>query len=397
MGILMLQLDSTSMSSISRQMPRVVSYLHRMGWFPFMGHHKVGLNTYPNLNAIFAGQFAETYEDEKRVWRDFHRNGYITFYAEDVARETLAYYENRTDFETRTLKTALCELPFRYYINYPMCNGAYSVFDRLYEEMIQFGRRFRGERYLGLFVSSALTHDDVHGGSLLRLSMEKYLKLLDRLNLRNDSMIVFYGDHGLRFGGARDTFEGAREDSMPMLWISLPEWFQRQNPKIVQAMRVNRNRLTSHLDLHVTLKHFIELNGGVPLYRRLSNCRGCASLFEELPNDRNCSDAGILPNHCFCGKKDEKSEEKKEKKKNVKESLEKAEVLVQYMNEYNAKYEGCVRIRKPKVLFEREVEGVTTIMFNTNLDGRVFEGSVKWQKGKMVVVGGNVKSKERSE
>lgn len=374
MGLLMLQLDSTSMSSISRQMPRVVSYLNRMGWFPFRGHHKVGLNTYPNLNAIYAGDFAETYQDERRVWRDFDRNGYVTFYAEDVAGETLAYYENRTDFETRTFKMALCELPYRYYINYPMCNAAYSVFDRLYGQMIQFVERFRGERYFGLFVSSAHTHDDVHGGSLLRLSMEKYLKLLDRLNIRNDSMIVLYGDHGLRFGGARDTFEGAREDSMPMLWISLPEWFQKRHPKIVQALQVNRHRLTSHFDLHLTLKHFIHLNGGVPLYRRMRR-NNCSSLFEELPDDRNCSDAAIQANHCFCNAI-ERSEN----------SVETAVVLVEYMNDYNAKFEGCVKIREPKVLFERHVEGMTTSVFTTNLDGRVYEGSVRRKQGKMVVV-----------
>lgn len=181
LGMIFLQIDSMSHASFHRNMPYVERYMQTTGgWFPFKGHHKVAMNTFPNSNLIFTGRVPDTTMAEQRVWVDFIRNHYITAYAEDLAEEILEYYDGRTDFNSRAMRLVLDTLPSINHKLYYSCNWFYPVFERLYEQMLEYATTFQGERYFGWFVSTASTHDDVSGGSMLESPMLRYMKEMDR-------------------------------------------------------------------------------------------------------------------------------------------------------------------------------------------------------------------------
>lgn len=372
----MLQLNSLSEDNFERSMPKVAQFLRRTGWFSLLGHHKVALDTYQNMNAILAGGFAKRQTDELRLWRDFNRNGYVTAYSEDLPEEAFEYYTNRTDFESMTVKSFLKQLPGKFFRSQTICNWSYSVFELVYDQMIDFATTFRGERYLGLFVSSAYTDAEFSGGSALELHLLRYLKKLERLRIREDAIILLYSDHGMNHGKQRRFVEGGREDSMPLMMISLPQWFQEKNPKIAQALTSNRNKLTSHYDLHLTLKHIIELNEGTPLYRSLRKCPECQSLFEPVPVNRRCIEAGIPINFCYCDYQNWQSSFVRGPWKEQKKSA--ANALVEYMNKRLEAVDSgtCRRVTSPKSHHAFMTDNVITIVFKTNLPYRLFEGSV---------------------
>lgn len=355
-------------------MPSVTKYLQDSGWFQLKGHHKVGLNTYPNLMAILSGQFAKSEQEEKRVWRDFEANKYITMYAEDVLKETFEYYENRTDFGSRAMKVLLELLPYINHINYAKCNWYFPVFERVYDQLMDFVTAFRGERYFGLFVSSASSHDDVSGPSMLEPALLRYVKDFDRQRITEDAIIFLYGDHGLRFGGQRPTFEGAREDSMPMVWISLPKWMQGKYPEIVSALQVNKHRLSSHLDFYHTLRHIIALNGGRPLPANKKLCTSCQSLFLELPKERRCGDAGIPFQFCFCN-----AHKTMHSRLLRREKVKALDFIVKSMNDQIEKYAPgeCRRVQNASIIRAWKVEdNGFVVLFKANIPHRAFEGVV---------------------
>lgn len=243
-GIIVILLDSVSMTSFKRSMPMVEEYMMQTGWFPLYGHHKVRVNTIPNMRVLFTGTSNRT----RKVFGDFIRNNYVTVYAEDGSWETFDYETNRTDYFSAFNKFVLEKnLPAEKIRNSVICNGNYSVFDRLMDHVVQFTSTFKGERYFGFFVSCQHTHDETSGPSQLETPLLKYLKKFDRRNLRNDSVVFLIGDHGLRFGPKRMTVEGGREDSMPMFYVSLPEWLKKRHPSIEKALQVGFMRGDEYL------------------------------------------------------------------------------------------------------------------------------------------------------
>lgn len=108
----------------------------------------------------------------------------------------------------------------------------------------------------------------------------------------------------MRFGQLRHLNHGWLEERLPFIFIWLPEWFKKQNPGFVEALKINRNRLTTPYDLHMTLKHILKLSNPNPnrVYEPAAGCPKCQSLFTELPLNRSCEDASIEAHWCTCPK-----------------------------------------------------------------------------------------------
>ena len=49
---------------------------------------------------------------------------------------------------------------------------------------------------------------------------------------------------------------------MPFCLLVVPPWFLRKYPDVDRALRTNQNRLTSHFDVHATLRHILYFDGG---------------------------------------------------------------------------------------------------------------------------------------
>jgi hypothetical protein len=129
--------------------------------------------------------------------------------------------------------------------------------------------------------------------------MKFYLQQLSELGVLDDTLVIFFSDHGMRFGDIRKHFTGWLEERLPFLFIHLPEKFKDLYPGMAENVVKNSEKLVSPFDIYVTLKDFLLLMGesSEPIAK---GCENCKSLFDEIPDDRKCSDAGIDDSWCAC-------------------------------------------------------------------------------------------------
>lgn len=130
--------------------------------------------------------------------------------------------------------------------------------------------------------------------------MKFYFEELQKLQVFNDTIVIFFSDHGMRFGEIRKYFTGWLEERLPFLYIWLPDSFKEKHPELAENLRINQDRLVSFYDLHITIKHILKLSGGFENELIAVSCPSCQSLFYEVPSNRSCSDAGIDKHWCTC-------------------------------------------------------------------------------------------------
>jgi membrane-anchored protein YejM (alkaline phosphatase superfamily) len=111
-------------------------------------------------------------------------------------------------------------------------------------------------------------------------------------NLDN-TLLVVMGDHGIRYGAIRKTILGKLEERLPLLSISVPNWFKEKYPDFVRNLQTNTDRLTSPYDLHATLQQILSQS------HKKTYSYG-QSLFTEISKSRTCKQAGNPEHFCPC-------------------------------------------------------------------------------------------------
>lgn len=241
------------------------------------------------------------------VWQDFREAGYVTAYGEDEASiSTFNYHKTGflkppTDFYMRPyMLAAEHNLHVRHKHSLTFCLGFKHSADHIYDYALDFATTYKNDASFGLFWTNTFSHNDISDPSSMDSKMQNYLVELERREILNNSMVVFFSDHGLRFGPVRKLVTGWLEERLPFIFIWLPDWFREENPDIVQALKMNRNRLTNPYDLHMTLKHILELSGRRKDMPVATSCPECQSLFKEMPWNRSCDDSAIAAHWCTC-------------------------------------------------------------------------------------------------
>lgn len=324
-SVLMVGIDSISRLNLLRAMPNTAQHLYDSGWFEMRGYNKMGDNTYPNLMAILTG-YNNSWAWDKCIpweegaldkcpfiWKEYSQAGFVTGYIEDEPEIGTFNYRKKgfstppTDFYGRAgMIAAERKLPKVMHTNLAVCLGERSAADYVYHYGFDITETFKKEGTFGLYWTNSFSHNDLNAPSLMDGHVKSYLIELEERNILNDTIVVFFSDHGLRFGPVRKLMTGWMEERLPFLFFWLPPTFREKHPEIVDALKVNKNRLTNPYDLHLTLKHILQLSG-----RRKTNhdgvekdvamgCENCQSMFREVSNDRSCDDIGIAPHWCTC-------------------------------------------------------------------------------------------------
>ena len=128
---------------------------------------------------------------------------------------------------------------------------------KLYEIYLEYLYDFikamntRKQKYFALHFMVRLTHHWSYNPGLVDPLVTKLFEKLFDQNLMSDTILVFFSDHGQRKGPARDTLTGKYEERLPFMHIYVPEKWRNKN------LTINQNRLTSHFDIHATLKHLV--------------------------------------------------------------------------------------------------------------------------------------------
>ena len=147
---------------------------------------------------------------------------------------------------------------------------------------------------------SRLTHDDLNKVKKADLLYSTFFRNALEQGLLDNTAVIFFSDHGIRFGEIRESYIGKLEERLPFLFLVLPKWFSANNPSIKHNLNKNSNRLSTFFDVYSTLTDI--LNFGDSLTSSTSSSSRGVSLFNEIPQSRSCTSAGILPHWCTCHK-----------------------------------------------------------------------------------------------
>ncbi|KAH8380553.1 hypothetical protein KR009_011363 [Drosophila setifemur] len=351
-SVLMLGIDSISRLNLIRAMPKTAQYLYDNEWFELAGYNKVDDNTFPNIMALATGydlsnamKACSPFEDGgldkcNFIWKQYQQHGYVTAYGEDAVKINTFNYLKRgfkhppVDYYLRPyLSAAEKLLDNTIVMGLPHCLGYETASEHVYDYALEFSRRFLNETYFGFFWTNTHSHSDISQTSSMDDYMEAYLQKLVRQGTMDNSIVVFFSDHGLRFGPARITWSGHLEERLPAMFIWLPAHLRKSHPEFVRGLRINKNRLTTPYDLHLTMKHILSLSGRVDVEHLgpAPDCPQCQSLLHPVPLQRSCSDVGIEDHWCTCWAYDSVSSSSKE-------SLMLGRRVVSYLNTYVAEF-----------------------------------------------------------
>jgi hypothetical protein len=144
------------------------------------------------------------------VWKDFHDSGYVTGYAEDEAKigtfnyhklgflnqPTTHYFRPFSIAAEKYLKTK-CKSSLKF------CLGFQNYADFIYKYALDFATAYKDDPFFGLFWSNTFSHNDISDPSSMDGRIKYYLEELDSRGILNTSAVVFFSDHGMRFGRVR--------------------------------------------------------------------------------------------------------------------------------------------------------------------------------------------------
>ncbi|KAH8382881.1 hypothetical protein KR009_005686 [Drosophila setifemur] len=318
-SVLLWGIDSVSRMNFQRTMPLMFKYLGDQHWFDLQGYNKMGDNTFPNLMAVLTG-FNKTYALSRcrpnevggldacpLVWKDFKAKGYTTAFGEDWSRFSTFDYMIRgfrkppTDVYARPLVLAAeKELKSTFHSGIPYCLGRKSAGEYIYDLGLEFTKVNRNRTFFGMFWTNTYSHNDFSMPSAMDGKMVEYMRTMDKNGVMDNTVIIFFSDHGSRFGPLRKLDSGFLEERLPFIYIRLPRWIREKYPHFVRNLQANRNRLTSPYDIHATLRHLLELDSPPEQLPPPAGCATCHSVFQEVAWSRNCSQAGIDEHWCGC-------------------------------------------------------------------------------------------------
>ncbi|XP_039485950.1 uncharacterized protein LOC120448173 [Drosophila santomea] len=323
LSVMILGVDSISHMHYMRYFHRVADFIEHLPHTEFWGYNRVALNTYPNLMPLVSGlsvseMESSCYKGELNfdkcnfLWNEFKRAGYSTIFAEDTDTAGLFTYRKRgykkepTDIYMRPLMTEI-EAHSLYRTKYDLkCTGHRLYGEYYYEFVSKLIPHVERQLYFSFLWNMHGIHDIFQYAKFVD---KDYLSILTRLRERGvmeNTLILFMGDHGLRFDRFARTAPGQHEMSQPLLIAIYPEWLKRRFPLAMSNFERNARSLITTFDLHKTLEDVIHLDRLTDANVRnrtlnLVNGRGI-SLFLPIPQSRDCETAEIPQHYCLCNK-----------------------------------------------------------------------------------------------
>ena len=113
----------------------------------------------------------------------------------------------------------------------------------------------RNQKYFAYISISEMTHDWIEAGHFMDSDYQQLLMKLFEEDLLDNTLVLFFSDHGFRYGSLRQTHTGEMENRLPFMFIHLPQNF---NKEYEENLRQNQNRLTTSFDIHATLTHLVQ-------------------------------------------------------------------------------------------------------------------------------------------
>ncbi|XP_030766992.1 uncharacterized protein LOC115890793 isoform X2 [Sitophilus oryzae] len=317
-SVLVIVIDSVSRLNFIRTMPKTREYILKNGFHEFKGYNKIDDNTFPNAMALLTGmnlrdsfsicqpRTLDGLNNCQFIWKDYQKLGYSTAYAEDWAPiATFNYFKKGfryppTDYYFKPYMDVLKYLETKIQDDMPFCAGPESQGDRTLNLAYDFATTLKDSPSFGIFWMNTFSHNVITTPKTMDERVKTFFEKLKSSGVLDESIVVLLSDHGVRFGNIINTTRGYYELRLPMNYVSLPDWFITAYPKETRNFDDNTKLLTSTYDMYMTLQHILSLSGTNYTMRPSLACPNCRSLFEKIPLERSCNDAGIPDIWCTC-------------------------------------------------------------------------------------------------
>ncbi|KAF2883976.1 hypothetical protein ILUMI_22204 [Ignelater luminosus] len=320
LNILCVGIDSVSRLNFMREMPKTRSFLEKNKWIELQGYNKVADNTYPNLMGLLSGMnesfayekckpFKIGYLDKcKLLWYDYRNLGFITGYAEDESNINTFNFHKKgflhepTDYYFRPYMIAAeKKLKSSKVDEMTYCTGPETSGERILNLAKDFAETFRKYSYFGFFWMNSFSHNKLNSLSRMDNKVREFLEEISKDDILDNTIVLFFSDHGLRFGEIRYTHTGWLEERLPIFFMLLPEWFKISFPNKYKNLLLNKSKLTTPYDIYMTLQELLIISERNYSIVPSTACAKCKSIFEEIEVNRSCEDASIKQHWCTCG------------------------------------------------------------------------------------------------
>lgn len=255
------------------------------------------------------------------IWTAFKQAGYSTAYGEDDLDLPDTF---TNDFEFKKPPTDHYMRPFFGNFEYNeknglfLCIGNISTGRQILDYALDFAQTYKNEPFFGLFWINTFSHNSKSRPNGADKMIENFFFRLNQTGVLSSTFVIFFSDHGIRFGELRFTPESYYDERLPMFFIWTPSLFKQQYPSKYRAIVLNQYRLVTPYDIYSTLLDIIKISTcdnktvGPP-----EGCSNCHSIFQNVSPNRTCEDASISDRWCSCHKLYPLSVNDKEAKKNV--------------------------------------------------------------------------------
>ncbi|XP_021950524.1 uncharacterized protein LOC110847822 [Folsomia candida] len=333
-NVLIFGLDSTSRLNFRRNMFETRRFLENIGAVEMLGYTKVGENTFPNFVALSAGYseddlikvcyFSKLTPQDKcpYISKRFDSANYITAHSEDAPTFAIYNYlktgfvQQPVDFNNRPIMLAAQDYAYPpFYVGRSeamKCIGQQTndeVILAYVESVLDIGHRNKTPIY-SVSWSTEGSHGNSNGIQLVDATYANFFKRIQEKGYLDNTLLIFMGDHGYRYGPFRETILGYYEDKLPNMWIRLPPWIKEEFPEWQTALEINSRRLSSPFTMYWTLNRILEMFSSIdPPHDSINaNLSGklvprkhtLQNFFEILPEDNTCADVGIPDDFCAC-------------------------------------------------------------------------------------------------
>ncbi|RZC39846.1 DUF229 domain containing protein [Asbolus verrucosus] len=357
LNVLIVGLDAVSRVNFHRQMPMTVEYLKNIMAIELLGYNKVGDNTFPNLIPFLTGLSENELEkvcwekDDKRfdkcpfVWKDYKAKGFLTSFGEDSSWMGLFNYMRKgfqkqpTDYMWGVFnRIAERQIGNSHNMNVMECMGSREIYKVFLNYITNFITTMDTEEasYFAFYWGAGLSHDYLNKPNQGDEDYYNFFKNIKENGHLDNTVMIVMSDHGIRWGDIRQTYQGRMEERLPFIFMVLPEWYKGQYQDAYNNLLKNTRRLTTPYDMHETLKDLLNpfnLTYDFLQSRYQAQQRGY-SLFNEIPSNRTCEDAGIDSHWCTC-------QQSVQIDKNDTMVIEGANFAVEYMNHQLEGYGQC--------------------------------------------------------
>ena len=294
-NVLLIGTDTFSHSAAVRYVPKTRRFLlDTLGGIEMLGYNRVAGNTFPNLVPLLTGHHVKELGKDINTFPFFFKNyseaGYRTLYGEDTNGMEMFRYKNPpADYYFRPLALAVKHSE---HLLYKGCERRLLMQRLLVDYLKQFVK-LNHQPFMAFMFLSTLSHDKSSDARWLDQIYVDLLQDLYHQGIFNNTIVIFFSDHGLRFGRMRHIPVVRIEANLPWMSIALPAAFLKAHPHVLHNLQVNSGRLTTHFDLHQTVLQILDDN---------QPDRGLhgTSLFSEIDRDRNCSTAAVPTKYCSC-------------------------------------------------------------------------------------------------